>query len=120
MKRGDVVVHGHGFLLFALVVLFLVTCFLLPPAADARAAPSEKKHNSASAETGVAGGVVKTYPAMSTRKLKSSCPPNGNGSITYCALDPNHPVPLPPSPCRQNGAYRCSPRRQSPPPPAPP
>ncbi|CAL9133235.1 unnamed protein product [Musa textilis] len=114
MKRGDVVVHGHGFLLFTLVVLFLVTCFLQPPAADARAAPSEKKDNSASAETAVAGGVVKTYPAMSTRKLQSSCPPN---RITTCALDPNHPVTLPPSPCRQNGAYGCSPRRPPPPPP---
>ncbi|CAL9039096.1 unnamed protein product [Musa banksii] len=115
MKRGDVVVHGHGFLLFALVVLFLVTCFLLPPAADARAAPSEKKDNSASAETGVAGGVVKTYPAMSTRKLQSSCPPNGR--IVYCALNPNLPVPVPPSPCRRNGVYGCSPRRPPPPPP---
>ncbi|CAL9108931.1 unnamed protein product [Musa acuminata var. zebrina] len=115
MKRGDVVVHGHGFLLFALVVLFLVTCFLLPPAADARPAPSEKKDNSAPAET---GGVVKTYPAMSTRKLQSSCPPNT--PISYCALDPNHPVPVPPSPCRQNGVYGCSPRRSPQPPPPPP
>ncbi|CAL9148336.1 unnamed protein product [Musa hybrid cultivar] len=112
MKRGDVVVHGHGFLLFALVVLFLVTCFLLPPAADARAAPSEKKDNSASAETGVAGGVVKTYPAMSTRKLQSLDPTRAAGTVTSCALNPK----CVPSPCGPNGAYTCSPRR----PPAPP